>query len=732
MGSAFPRLAPAVRRWVEKQGWTGLREIQEMAIPAILEGTADVVLSAATAGGKTEAAFLPACTRVAEDPPVGVAVLSISPLKALINDQARRLEGLFGELGLPVTPWHGDVPQSRKDALRRAPSGALLITPESLESLLMGSSPWCAAALSGLKNVVVDEFHAFLGTERGCQLQSLLRRIEFLTGRIVPRIALSATLGDMDLVGRALRPGSAIPCTVLVAAGGGSDLLLQVRGYEADGKALPPQVADDLYGLLRGASHLVFANSRAAVEELASDLTARCERNFVPNEFFPHHGSLSPELRRDVERRLQRGELPTTAVCTSTLELGIDIGSVTSIAQVGAPIAVSGLRQRLGRSGRRGSPAILRVLVPERRRARDLHPADGLRLALVQTMAMIDLLLHRWYEPPESGDMHLSTLVQQTLSVIAQYGGVRADQLWSLLCATGPFTLVDGGRYEALLRALAAGDLIGQLEDGRLVLGLEGERVVERYTFFTAFSAPEEYRVEHGGVLLGRLPVDRPLARGQRIVFAGRGWTVESVLAAEKILMVRPAAGGEPPSFTGSGRQVHDGVRRAMGRILASDDVPPYLDGTAAALLAEGRVYYRSSGLADGGIMERNDGLFLTPWRGDGVLNAAVLMLRTKGLDADQSGGVLEVRDCSRSRLFSAASELLHEAPPSGETLAALVDDTTEEKFDAVLPDALRRAGYAAKHLDVPGARAWFAALLERPGESAPEPGEREEGGAGV
>lgn len=127
--SAFARLAPPVRRWVEKQGWTSLREIQEMAIPPILEGTTDVVLSAATAGGKTEAAFLPACTRAAESPSEGIAVLYVSPLKALINDQARRLEGLFEELGLPVTPWHGDVPQSRKDALRKNPSGALLITP---------------------------------------------------------------------------------------------------------------------------------------------------------------------------------------------------------------------------------------------------------------------------------------------------------------------------------------------------------------------------------------------------------------------------------------------------------------------------------------------------------------------------------------------------------------------------------------------------------------------------
>ncbi|HPF86091.1 MAG TPA: DEAD/DEAH box helicase, partial [Aminivibrio sp.] len=467
--AGFSRLTEGVRRWVWKQGWPSLREIQEMALLPVLDGKEDVILSAATAGGKTEAAFLPACTRMAESSLPGTAILYVSPLKALINDQARRLESLCGSVGFPVTPWHGDAPDGGKNALRKNPRGVLLITPESLESLLMNSPSWCGEAFTGLVNVIVDEFHAFLGTERGCQLQSLLRRTEFLIGRTVPRIALSATLGEMEKAASALRPEKTLPCRILVSEGKGSELLLQVRGYRTPRAdkgvrpGLPDELVQDAYRLLRGDSHLLFTNSRSRTEELAAALSALCDRNFVPNEFFPHHGSLAPDLRRSLEERLQKKDLPTTAVCTSTLELGIDIGSVASIGQVGEPGSASGLRQRLGRSGRRGAPAVLRVFVEEDETGPDSHPADALRLSLVQTAAVLSLLLRKWREPPREGLYHLSTLVQQTLSVIAQYGGVRADQLWTLLCGTGPFRAVGKKDYGDFLRGLGEKHALSQL-----------------------------------------------------------------------------------------------------------------------------------------------------------------------------------------------------------------------------------------------------------------------------
>ena len=156
--SAFERLQPSVQRWVWRQGWAELRDLQEKAIPAVLDGERDVILAAATASGKTEAAFLPVLSRLAEKPSEtsGFRVLYLSPLKALINDQFGRLRLLGEAVGVPVHRWHGDVPQSRKAAALRDPDGVLLITPESLEALFVRRSLEVPGCLAPLAYVVGD------------------------------------------------------------------------------------------------------------------------------------------------------------------------------------------------------------------------------------------------------------------------------------------------------------------------------------------------------------------------------------------------------------------------------------------------------------------------------------------------------------------------------------------------------------------------------------------------
>ena len=326
MADVFQRLDPRVQRWVYRQGWADLRDIQKKAIKPILSGNSDLVISASTAAGKTEAAFLPACSAIVEEKD-GFGILYLSPLKALINDQYRRLEDICDMLDMKVTPWHGDSSQSKKKDARRYPEGILLITPESLESRLVLDPGWVRASFESLKYIIIDEYHCFVGSERGTHLQSLMHRLESLLGRQsspIPRIALSATLGDMAAVMDFLRPNSDFP-RLLITGGGGMDLKLQVRGYvnriydepededpeESSETSLSAdvQVAKDLYKVLRGDSHLVFANTRRGTEKFAALLSDLCRENSVPNEFFPHHGSLSKELREELESRLQKGKL---------------------------------------------------------------------------------------------------------------------------------------------------------------------------------------------------------------------------------------------------------------------------------------------------------------------------------------------------------------------------------------------------------------------------------------
>ena len=539
MRDEFSLLHPAVQRWVYKQGWKDLRAIQKSAIRPILSGKSDVVISAPTAGGKTEAVFLPACSAISSETD-GFGILYISPLKALINDQYRRLESLCEMLDMKVTPWHGDSPQSKKTAARRLPEGILLITPESLEARLIRDAGWVQAAFESLRYVIIDEYHAFIGFERGHHLQSLLTRLEHLLGRQlapIPRIALSATLGDMDGVLQFLRPDNDFPCKLIVDTEIRSSLKMQVRGYidwasnetHAVKELEDPtdqRVAGDLFDVLRGDSHLVFANSRRRTELYTALLSDLCEKNFLPNEFFPHHGSLSKELRSALELRLQEEKLPTTAVCTMTLELGIDIGKVNSIAQVTAPLSVASLRQRLGRSGRRGDPAILRMFIVERELTANASLSDKLRMELLQSAAMIRLLLRKWYEPADTRLLHFSTLLHQILAIIAQWGGVRADQLWSLLCTSGPFDKVTVEHFKTLLTGMGQKRLITQLSNGELALAEQGEKLVNHFTFYSVFHTPQDYRivVKEGGKTLGTIPVDSPVAQEQHIVFGGRRW----------------------------------------------------------------------------------------------------------------------------------------------------------------------------------------------------------------
>ncbi len=715
----FTQLHKGVQRWIWTQKWDSLRDIQESAIKPILEADCDVIISASTAAGKTEAAFLPACSRIAELSPSGIGILYISPLKALINDQYRRLQSLCEILGFPVTPWHGDVSRSIKDKQRKKPEGILLITPESLESLLLNQSGWCLQAFNGLSHIIIDEFHAFIGTERGCQLQALMHRMEFLLQRTIPRIALSATLGEMQHVAYYLRPNKKIPCEIIESKTSRSDLKVQLRGYldpaleEDTALSAFDAITDDLYSILRGKSHLVFANSRNRTESISAGLSDRCESDGVPNEFFPHHGSLSKELRESLEARLQEQKLPTTAICTMTLELGIDIGSVDSIAQVTAPHSVASLRQRLGRSGRRGSPAILRMFIPEIEITSKTHLLNRLRLETVQCIAMVNLLLKKWYEPPASNQYHLSTLVQQTLSVIGQYGGVRANQLWLLLCDSGPFHLVEQTLYGRFLRALGEQHLITQTHDGQIILGHRGEKIVEHYTFYTAFNTPEEYRLECEGRVLGTVPINQPLEVGNLIIFAGKRWEVLHVDAEKKLIALKRASGGRPPKFGGNGQMIHDIVRQEMFRVYREKEVPIYLDENAKILLEEGVDCFRVLGLDKAKIILHGNTIHILPWLGDQTTNTITVLLRAEGLSADCFGGIIDIRNCSRESFAGTIENTLRKPKPTPEYLANGIADTIIEKHDPLLPKTIRDIGYGARFFDVNGAYKWMESLSD-------------------
>jgi ATP-dependent Lhr-like helicase len=721
---AFDLLAEPVRKWVYDQGWQTLRDAQEAAIPLLLEGTSDVIIAAATATGKTEAAFLPICSRLVTSPPAGpgVRVLYVAPLKALINDQYQRLAGLCERLDIPVHRWHGDVPAARKSAVLKKPGGILLITPESLEALFVIRGAGAGSLLAGLQYVVVDELHAFLGTERGAQLRSLMHRVELLLRRRVPRVGLSATLGDMSLAADALRPGQASEVRCIESAQGGQELAVLVRGYlearpegdeDSTGTDLQ-QIAADLYQVLRGHDNLVFANSRTAVELFAARLRDLSEEAGVPNEFLPHHGNLSRELREDAEAALRDPSRPATAIATTTLEMGIDIGSVHSVAQVGPPPSVAALRQRLGRSGRRGEPAILRLYVTEPAVDPRTSLPDQLRAGLVQSIAMLDLLLEGWCEPPDQGALHLSTLIQQVMSAIAQHGGVTAATAFPALCGPGsPFTAVTQAQFATLLRGLGANDVLVQSEDGTLLLGQVGERTVNHYSFYAAFTSPEEYRLLMSGRLLGTVPVDHALYADALLIFGGRRWKVTAVDHAQKIIEVTPAAGGRPPRFNTGHGAVHDQVRAKMRSVLSAGAVPRYLSATAVALLSEARAAYARYELAEHMMVRDGADTVLFPWAGSRVTQTLAAQLSAAGLEASDDGLVITVLKAEPGQVREQLESLAEAGPADPVSLALGVANKQAAKYDDWIEDGLLSADYARRALDCPGTWRQAGAILE-------------------
>lgn len=721
--SASDRLHLGIRRWLHAQGWPALRPAQAAAVEPVLSETIDVIISAPTAGGKTEAAFLPICSRLAEARdagPVGagVEVLYVSPLKALINDQYDRLGLLCRDLDIPVHRWHGDVPASAKTRIRRSPAGIVVITPESLEALFVTGGHDVARILGGLRYVVVDELHAFLGTERGMQLQSLMHRAEEAIGRRVPRIALSATLASPAAARDFLRPGDGEQVRYIDPGHRGA-VRLRVFGHP---RRNPSTAADDtdtgtdtdttepsdvvaisrrLFTGMRGNDHLVFANSRSKVESYADRLARLSAEHRVPNEFFAHHGNLAKEEREFVEERL-KGPVPTTAVCTSTLEMGIDIGTVEAVAQIGPPPGVASLRQRMGRSGRRNGVPRLMVHISEDELSERISPLDELRPQLVQTIAMIELMGEHYLEKPDPAHPHLSTLVQQVLSVIAQRGGASAGSLHGVLCGRGPFRQVTPEMFAELLRAMGAAGLIQQGTDGLLLAGEVGDRMVNHYSFYTAFHTAEELRVIHETRTLGTVPPDPGLRVDSLILLGGRRWRITSIEAEKKFLLVVPAAGARPPTFDGGGTLVADEVRQRMRRLYLSDDVPGWIDDAAAALLAEGRAAFARLGLATSGLLDHGTETHVLPWRGDKIMNTLATVLQTHGLSVAHQGVALTVRGVPTASLRDLLRGIAESSAPGPLEVAADVPALELDKHDRFLTRELLVHSYAARFLDVP------------------------------
>lgn len=564
--SALDLLSPAIRKFVREKRWESFRDIQSAAIKKITSDDGHYILASRTASGKTEAAFLPILSKLNFNES-GVAVLYISPLIALINDQFLRIEDLCRDLEIPVTKWHGEANRALKTKLLKDPQGVVLITPESLEAMFVNKPYDVRGLFSNLKYVVIDEIHSFIGSNRGVQLKSLLSRIQNVNATNFSVIGLSATLGDFQEAKKFT--GDSNKTTVLRDPAS-KDLETSIRYFQQNGVNLPIDLLKDIYRETRDSKVLIFPNSRGKAEEVAVSLLKISQRVNGHANYFSHHSSVDKQVREYVEdfakSKIRRN---FTIACTSTLELGIDIGSVDQVVQLDAAHSIASLIQRVGRSGRREG-AKSRLL---------LYATDPWNL--LQSLAGWLLYLEGFIEPPEIIDYPYDILLHQILSITKGHSGIQKKHLVTQLNQNYAFKQIECEAIEEIIEHLIGIDFLEQLGP-ELIIGIEGEKIVNNRDFYTVFKAQTYYKVVNAGVGIGQIPLTPQVREDENILLAANIWKIKFVDHDSKKIEVVPTNDGRKPLFFGEGGDVHPRIREKMMQILFTEEVYSILDEASA------------------------------------------------------------------------------------------------------------------------------------------------------
>jgi ATP-dependent helicase Lhr and Lhr-like helicase len=707
--TAFSFLHPKIQEKLYKMQWTEIRPIQKDAILELYNTDHNLIISAKTASGKTEAAFLPILSQVVEKKGVGISAIYVGPLKALINDQFQRLEKLCELAEIPVFKWHGDVGSSIKAKFLKSPSGILLITPESIESLFINHPNDLQRLFGSLSFIVIDEMHSFIGSERGAHLKSLLSRVLHRGPKGVRLIGLSATFGDPELAKKWLIPRNPESIKIISDPSEQKEVHYLVRGYalknpedgeQKDGNPTESPVIEDIVRYFYGKTALIFVNSRELLEFYTDSTRSHLERKGLPDSFRIHHGSLSKSEREDTEDALKSNQ-PTATFCSSTLEMGIDVGNVSRIGQIGAPWSVNSLTQRLGRSGRKeGEPSVLIMFIIEKESKEDtiverLHPE------LLRAVAMSELMIEKWNEPPQIGQYHFSTLIQQILSVIKEHGGSTAKDLFDNLVKDGTFLNVRQEDFLLILRNMGTADLIEQDERGVLILGLEGEKIVNNFEFYSAFTTPKEFSVIHKGGKIGSIQSAPDLETRRFLILAGRRWEILEIDFKRSEILVEPSKGGKVPKYSsGGGAEIHTRIREKMREIVTSDFVPAYLDPLAQTMLREAQHAAREAGLLENPFVIEGAYTYWFTWTGSAKHRTLFTLGKEfAGFHVECEEIALKFKGVTKSQILEKYKEMLASCP-SPDEIAEKFKGRTSEKYDQFVPDNLQIAEYATRYID--------------------------------
>ncbi len=727
----FSRFPDFIKEYIYSHGWNELREIQLAAADIIFNTDYNLLLSSSTASGKTEAAFFPIISDIMDVPAdvQSVSVLYIAPLKSLINDQFFRLEEVLAESGITLTHWHGDVGASHKTKLLKNPEGILQITPESLESMLINRSNDIPGIFGGLRYVVIDEIHALIGSDRGNQVLCQLSRIARLIGKHPRRVGLSATLGDLKIASDWLGAGSGretiapVPPTQSIKWRLGLEHFYiqnpnEIQSSNPDritapqtdrgGKALLDPGYEFLYDAVCGKKALVFSNSREETEYVTATLRQIAKRRGEDDIFLIHHGNLSASLREDAENKMKDDQTTSVVTCaTVTMELGIDIGRLERVAQVGAPTTVSGFLQRLGRSGRRGAPPEMIMVYREETALPNAPLPEIIPWDLLRGIAIIELYSsERFIEPPRVKKMPLSLAFHQTLSILSASGEQSPKSLAERVLSLPPLAELEKEIYRELLVSMINSDYLELCEDGGLIIGLAGERIINSYKFYAVFKDSEDYTVRCDSEEIGT--VTNPVPVGDRFALAGRVWETLEVDVPRRLIFVKAVEGKMEISWPGDSGEIHTKLLLAMRDVLFSDKQYAFLGENAVERLSNARRVARNAK------MDKNCVVFLGgqsyvlfPWLGTRSFRTMRRIMQKYsselGISDIQCEGCNYITFKSKPdvgvNLLAHINEIIKRDDLNTETLVFDGECPIFDKFDDYIPPELLRMAYAKDRL---------------------------------
>ena len=562
-------LSEPIRRFVRDKGWESLRPIQNAAITKIMCTEDNYILVSRTASGKTEAAFLPILSKV-NFIDKGVQVLYISPLIALINDQFTRVEDLCKYLDVKVTKWHGEANRTVKEKLVKDPSGIILITPESLEAMFVNHPYQIKALFSDLRYVVIDEIHSFIGTDRGLHLQSILSRLQQENSSKFSIIGLSATMSESNKFLEVKSFTGDVDHTKILIDRTPKDINAVFRFFKAEGEELPVELLRDLYRETKDSKVLIFPNSRGRAEEVAVKLKKISDRVQGHPNYFSHHSSVDIQVREYVEYFAKNNKQQNFCIsCTSTLELGIDIGSVDEVVQIDSTHSIASLIQRVGRSGRKDD------------QQSNLFLYATERWSLLQSIACWLLYKEGFIEPPQNTEKPFDILLHQALSITKGYSGLPISELINQLAKNSTFKTIDRSEIKEIIDHLIEIDLLEKLRQ-EVIIGVEGEKVVNSRNFYSMFQSEDNFKVVHAGNNIGEVPYSPQLVEDENILLAARIWKIKFVDEQAKRVEVIPAYDGKKPIFFGGAGAIHSKVREKMFEILYSIESYDFLDEPSA------------------------------------------------------------------------------------------------------------------------------------------------------